>query len=82
MVHVVLVGIIRLRMSLTTPTKFYPVTPSQALERGLFAFIVVDQFSRVFILGGIDCQGVGNRYHCHTLNGVLPSLTLLPRVSA
>ena len=66
----------------TTPTKFYPVTPSQALERGLFAFYLVDQISQVFILGGIDCRGVGNRYQSHTLTwfylvATLNSLILL-----
>lgn len=67
MVHAVLVGIIRLPMLVTTLTKFYPVILSQALKRGLFAFIVVDQFSQVFILGGIDWRGVENRYQGHTL---------------
>lgn len=77
MVHVGLAGIIQLLMLVTTPTKLYPVIPSQALFGGLFAFYLVDQISQVFILGGIDCRGVGNRYHCHALIWFQPSPTEL-----
>ena len=54
MVHAVHAGIIQLQMLVTTLTKLNRVIPSQALSGGLFAFIVVDQISQVFILGGID----------------------------
>ena len=60
MVHAVHAGIIQSPMLATTLTKLNLVT-SNPLRR-VFSFLVVDSFTQVFNLGGIDRHGGGNRY--------------------
>ena len=65
MVIAVHAGIIQSQMCHTTLTKFFPVVTSP--RKRAFAFLVVDSFTQVFILGGSDRHAGGNRYQSHLL---------------
>ena len=65
MVHAVHVGITQSPMFHTTLTKLNQVIPGPR-ERA-FLFLLVDCFTQVFILGGFDQRGGGNRYQSHLL---------------
>ena len=71
MVHAGLVGITQSSMLVTTRTKLNQVIPGPR-ERA-FLFLVVDCFTQVFILGGFDQRGGGNRYQSHLLISTSPT---------
>ena len=76
MVHAVHAGITQSQMCHTTRTKLNLVRPSPR-ERA-FVFLLVECFSRVFNLGGLDQRGGGNRYQSHLLISTSPNQVLTP----
>lgn len=61
MVNAVNAGITQSPMLATSLTKFNPVQHSPTLSRA-FSFLIVDYFTQVLILGGLDSGEGGNRY--------------------